>query len=99
MLQVTWPRAPVGQGDQNGSEREQLAHLHTRVETDDVLDEPVWRQVELLQLRRQAKAVEQAEDQHRDPGVGLKAEGAETAHVLESFVDDGQADDRVDEIR
>ena len=93
-------RAPVGQRDQDRRQRQPLADLDADVEAHDVGDEPVLRQRELLQLGRQAEAVEQAEDEHRRPRVRLEAEEApEAVHVLERLVDHREADDRVDEIR
>ena len=44
--------------------------------------------------------MEQAEDEHGRARVGLEAEESlEAVHVLERLVDDGEADDGVDEIR
>ena len=93
-------RAPVGQRDQDRRQRQHLADLDADVEADDVRDQAVRRQRELLQLGRQAEAVEQAEDEHGDPRVRLEAEEPpEAVHVLERLVDHREADDRVDEIR
>src|SRR5579885_3667911 len=59
-------RPPVAEADEDSREREKLADLNTHVEAHDVRDEAVRRERELLQLRREAEAVEQAEDQHGD---------------------------------
>ena len=68
--------APPRQGDQNCGQREALADLDAHVEADDVGDEAVLRQREVLQLGRQAEAVEQTEDEHRRLGIRLETEEA-----------------------
>src|SRR6185436_17598137 len=45
--------APEVEGDQHETEREQLTDLDADVERDHVRDEPVFRQRQVLQLRRE----------------------------------------------
>src|SRR6266850_5165923 len=93
-------RAPPGQRNQNRAEREALADFHADVEAHDVGDEPVRREREILQLGREAEAVEEAEDEHRQLRVRLEAEEApEPVHVLERLVDHRKADHGVDQER
>ena len=92
-------RAPRVEDDQHHAQREQLPDLDADVERDHVRDEPVARDREVLELGREAEAVEEAEEQHRGLGVRLEAERAEAAEVLERLVDHRQADHRVDEVR
>src|SRR5690349_1436152 len=100
MIEERAMRTPPGQRDQDAGERESLSDLDADVEADDVGDEAVGRQFELLKLRGQTETVKQAEDEHRDARVRLKAkEALEAIHVLERLVDDGEADDGVDEKR
>src|SRR3546814_7292203 len=55
---------------------------------------------EILQLGRQAEAMEEAEDQDGDLGVRLNPELAlEPAQVVHCLVDHRQTDDRVDQVR
>src|SRR5690606_5550655 len=56
------------------------------------------RDRKLLQLGRQTEAVEEAEEQHGGLRVGLESDATEAAEVLEGLVNDGQSDDRVDDI-
>ena len=92
-------RPPVCQADENGRQRQRLPDLHANVEADDVCDEAVGGEREVLQLRGEAEAMEQAEDQHRQARIGLKAEIApEPVHVLERLVHQRETDDRVDEV-
>ena len=60
MPQETAPGAPEAERDQHGRERQHLPDFHSHIKTDDVGHQPVLRQIELLQLGRQAKAVEPA---------------------------------------
>src|SRR5262245_11558917 len=100
MIEERTMRAPPGQRDQDAGERETLPDLDADVEADDVGHETVGRELELLKLRGQTEAVEEAEDEDRDSRVRLKAEEAlEAIHVLERLVDDGEADDGVDQKR
>ena len=46
-------------------QRQHLADLDADVEGDDLGDQPGARQREVLQLGRQAEAVDEPEDQHR----------------------------------
>src|SRR3546814_4424580 len=56
--------------------------------------------LEILQLGRQAEAMEEAEDQDGDLGVRLNPEQAlEPAQVVHCLVDHRQTDDRVDQVR
>src|SRR5438034_6867355 len=92
-------RPPVCQADENGRQRQRLPDLHANVEADDVCDEAARGEREVLQLRGEAEAMEQAEDQHRQARIGLKAETApEPVHVLERLVYHRETDDRVDEV-
>ncbi len=90
---------PHVEHDQDQAQREQLADLHTHVERHHVRHEPIAREREVLQLGRQPKPMEKAEKQHGAFRVRLETELAKTTEVLERFVDHGQADHRVDEIR
>ena len=90
---------PVAHRDQNGAECEHLPDLDTHIKRDEIGDEAVGRQREVLQLRRQAEAMEEAEDQDRRLRIGLDTEPALIgAEIVERFIDDREADDRVDEI-
>ena len=52
----------------------------------------------LLNRRRQAESVEEAEDEDRDLGIRLDTEEASKAvHIVERLVYDGEADDGVDD--
>src|SRR5580704_4309878 len=93
-------RAPVAQRDYHGRQRQHLPDFHADIEADDVRYQSIPGEVELLKFGRQAKAVEQAENQDRNFSVGFKPEQApEAIHVVEGLVDHGQADDGVDDIR
>ena len=56
----------------HGGERQDLADFDADVEAHDVGDQAVRRERELLELRRQAESVEQAEEQHGDLRVRLE---------------------------
>ena len=91
--------APEAHDDEDGAERQQLADLDPDVEGEQIGDQAVGRDLEVLDLGREAEAVEEAEDQGRGLGVRLEAEPALIgAEIVERLVDDRQADDRVDEI-
>ncbi len=91
--------APKSHQDEDRAEREQLPDLDPDVEREEVGDEAIVRDLELEDLRREAEAVEEAEDQCRGLGVRLKAEPALIgAEIVERLVDDRQADDRIDDI-
>ena len=92
--------APIRQPDENEGQRQALPELDADVERHDVRNQPLRREFEVLELRRQAKPVEQAEDEYCQACVGLEPEDApEAVHVFEGFVDDREADDRVDGVR
>src|SRR6187397_1297397 len=55
--------APVAEGDEHSGQRQPLPNLDADVEAHDIGDQPVARQLELLELGGEAEAVEQAEDQ------------------------------------
>src|SRR5947207_2117329 len=76
--------SPVAQRNQDRSERQYLADFHAHVEAQNVGHEAACRQRKVLKLRRQAKPVEEAEDEDGDAGVWLKAEEApEAVQVVE----------------
>src|SRR5262245_37646150 len=89
---------PEVETDQHQAEREQLANLDADVERDHVRDEPVLGERQVLQLRCEAQAVKESEEQHGRFRARLEAEAPEAADILERLVDDGEADDGVDEI-
>src|SRR5262245_9879289 len=100
MVEERTVRPPPGQRDQDAGQREYLSDLDTEVEADDVRHKPVWRQLELLELRRETEPVEEAEDEDCDSRIRLKPkEALEAIHVLERLVDDREADDGIDEKR
>ena len=81
--------APQAQGDEHRRQGQHLTHLHPRIETYQIDDEAVLRQLKLLQAGGQPQAVEQAEDEHGYAGVRLVAQQVlEAAHILEGFIDD-----------
>ena len=93
-----WVRQ-TAESDQHGGQRQHLPDFDSDIEADDVCDQAVLRQVQLLKLGRQTESVEQAKDQHSDFRVGLKSqEPPETIHVVESFVDHREPNDRVDDV-
>src|SRR5579872_2464162 len=94
------PSPPKAESDQDSSKREYLPDLHPHVETENVRDQAVLRQVEVLKLGRKPETVEQAKDQNRKLGVGFETQEAfEPVHVVEGLVDHGEAYDRVDDVR
>ena len=100
MAKETAPRTPETERDQYCRKGEHLPDFHSDIETDDVRYKPVLGQVELLKLGSQSEAVEQAEDQHRELGVGLKTQKSfEPVHIVEGFVDHRETDDRIDQVR
>ena len=90
---------PEAHRDQDGCQGQELADLDPDIEGQEVGQEPVRRDVIVDQLGRQAEAVEQAENQRGGLGGGLNAEPAlESSQVVQRLVDDGQADNGVDQI-
>lgn len=65
---------PESDDDQDGAQRQKLADLDPDVEGQEIADQAVGREVEVLELGRQAEAVEQAEDEGRGLGRGLEPE-------------------------
>ena len=53
---------PEAHDNEDGAERQELSRLDADVEGHQIADHAVGRQVEVLQLGRQAETVEQAED-------------------------------------
>lgn len=99
MLEKARCLSPITHRDENHRERNQLADLDTDIEGEKVGDESVLRDLVLQNLRRQAEAVEEAEDQCRELGIGLLAEPAlEGPEIVERLVDDGEADDRINQV-
>jgi len=91
--------SPIAESDQHGRESEHLPDFHAHVETDNVRDESVLRQIKLLKLGGQTETVEQAENQDGELSVGLKSQKPfETVHVVEGFVHHREADDRIDDV-
>src|SRR3546814_3576146 len=92
--------APEPHRDEDRAEGQQLPDLDADIERQDVEHQAVARQFEILQLGRQAEAMEEAEDQDGDLGVRLNPEQAlEPAQVVHCLVDHRQTDDRVDQVR
>src|SRR5438105_2057125 len=92
--------APITQSDKDRRQCQHLSDFNAHIEADDVGDESILRECKFLKLRRQSKAMEQAEDQDRDARVRLKPEETlESVHVVEGFVDNRKPDDGVDKIR
>lgn len=59
----------------------------------------IGRDVVLDDLCRKAEAMEEAKDQRRDLGVRLNTKPAlEGTHIIKGFVDDREADDRIDDV-
>ena len=65
---------PIAHDDKDGGEREDLADLDADIEREEIDDQAVRGEREVLQLGRQAEAVEQAEDEGRGLGRGLEPE-------------------------
>ena len=79
---------------------EELTELHTHVEGDEILQQSVLGQIEFLYLGRQSEPVKEAEDENGGLRVGLKAkESLKASQVVKAFVDNREADDRVDQVR
>lgn len=90
---------PIADRDQNGRERERLPNLDTNIEAHDVCQESVPGDGELLQLRRQTEAMKQSEAHYGQTCVRSKTgQPVEAAYVLERFICDRQADDRIDDV-
>src|SRR5262249_47764246 len=99
MPQESRPRTPIRQRGENGGQSDHLSDLHAAVEAQDVDDHPLGGHREVLQLGRETEAVEEAEHEHGDASVGLRAEEEpEPVDVVERLVDHRQPDDGVDEI-
>mgnify|MGYP001330156806 CR=1 FL=1 len=78
---------------------EELTELHTHVEGDEILQQSVLGQIEFLYLGRQSEPVKEAEDENGGLRVGLKAkESLKASQVVKAFVDNREADDRVDQV-
>src|SRR6185312_9390912 len=85
---------------QHSRQRRNLPDFDAGVETHDVCDQAVLRQIEILKFGRQPEAVEQAEDQDSDLCIRLEAQKApEAVHIVKSLVDDQKTDNRVDHVR
>jgi hypothetical protein len=95
------PRAaPVAHHDEDRAQRQELADLDAGVEGDEVGHEPLGRDLEVEDLRREPEAVAEAEREHGGLGVRLHAEPApERAEVVERLVHDGEPDDGVHDVR
>ena len=77
-----------------------MTDLNANIEGDQVRNQAIRRDLVLLDLRRQTKTVEQAEDQRGHFGVGLETEPAlECAQVVERLVHHREANDGVDDVR
>ena len=73
MAEKTRSSAPVCQGQKHGRERQDLSDFDADVETYDVGDQPVLGQGEFLKLSGETESMEQTENQHGNPGVGLES--------------------------
>ena len=92
-------RLPPGiESDQHHAQCRELAEFDPDVEGQHVGNEPVGRDRQILKLGGQTEAVEETEYEYGRLHVGLKAELTESVQVFERLVDDGKADDSVDEI-
>src|SRR5215203_1125102 len=91
--------SPKNHDDQDCAKRQKLSDLHAHIERNDVRYQSVARQSKLLQFRSKTESMEEAEDQHCRARIRLKSEETlEGAHVVERFVHDRKADDRVHNI-
>ena len=91
--------APVAHHDEDREEREDLSDLDPDVEGQQVPQEAILGDVVFDDLRGEAGAVEEAEDQRRCLGIWLEAEPFPVgAEVVERFVNHAEPDDRVDDV-
>src|SRR3546814_3474675 len=74
--------APEPHRDEDRAERQQLPDLDADIERQDVEHQAVARQFEILQLGRQAEAMEEAEDQDGDLGVRSEEHTSELQSLM-----------------
>src|SRR5271165_3056807 len=74
VAQETAACSPDAESDQDRRERQHLADLHADVEAQNIRHQAVAREFQLLQLGGEPEAVEQAENQNGELGVGLESE-------------------------